>query len=141
MDYLIDTNILSELQKGKRAHPGVRQWYAGTPPEAIYLSVLVIGESRQGSDRLQRRDPDQAARLEGRLDIIVDSMQARILPVTIAIAQRWGRLNSPDPLPVIDSLLAATALEHDLTLVTRNVRDVQRTSVRWFNPFDEMTTA
>jgi predicted nucleic acid-binding protein len=63
------------------------------------------------------------------------------LPVTAAIAQRWGRLNAPDPLPVIDSVLAATALEHDLTLVTRNVRDVHRTSVRWFNPFDEMTTA
>ena len=141
MDYLIDTNILSELQKGERAHPGVRQWYARTPPEALYLSVLVIGEIRQGIERLQRRDPDQAARLEGRLEIIVDTLQARILPVTAAIAQRWGRLNAPDPLPVIDSLLAATALEHDLTLVTRNVRDVHRTSVRWFNPFDEMTTA
>ena len=140
MDYLIDTNILSELQKGERAHPGVRQWYARTPPEALYLSVLVIGEIRQGIERLQRRDPDQAARLEGRLEIIVDTLQARILPVTAAIAQRWGRLNAPDPLPVIDSLLAATALEHDLTLVTRNVRDVHRTSVRWFNPFDEMTT-
>jgi predicted nucleic acid-binding protein len=141
VDYLIDTNILSELQKGERAHPGVRQWYARTPPEALYLSVLVIGEIRQGIERLQRRDPDQAARLEGRLEIIVDTLQARILPVTAAIAQRWGRLNAPDPLPVIDSLLAATALEHDLTLVTRNVRDVHRTSVRWFNPFDEMTTA
>lgn len=141
MDYLIDTNILSELQKGERAHPGVRQWYARTPPEALYLSVLVIGEIRQGIERLQRRDPDQAARLEGRLEIIVDTLQARILPVTAAIAQRWGRLNAPDPLPVIDSVLAATALEHDLTLVTRNVRDVHRTSVRWFNPFDEMTTA
>lgn len=140
MDYLIDTNILSELQKGERAHPGVRQWYARTPPEALYLSVLVIGEIRQGIERLQRRDPDQAARLEGRLEIIVDTLQARILPVTAAIAQRWGRLNAPDPLPVIDSVLAATALEHDLTLVTRNVRDVDRTSVRWFNPFDEMTT-
>jgi predicted nucleic acid-binding protein len=140
VDYLIDTNILSELQKGERAHPGVRQWYARTPPEALYLSVLVIGEIRQGIERLQRRDPDQAARLEGRLEIIVDTLQARILPVTAAIAQRWGRLNAPDPLPVIDSLLAATALEHDLTLVTRNVRDVDRTSVRWFNPFDEMTT-
>jgi predicted nucleic acid-binding protein len=140
VDYLIDTNILSELQKGERANPGVRQWYARTPPEALYLSVLVIGEIRQGIERLQRRDPDQAARLEGRLEIIVDTLQARILPVTAAIAQRWGRLNAPDPLPVIDSLLAATALEHDLTLVTRNVRDVDRTSVRWFNPFDEMTT-
>ena len=141
MDYLIDSNILSELQDGKRAHPGVRQWYAGTPKGVVYLSVLVIGEICQGIDRLQRRVPDQAARLQGRMDIILDSMQARILPLTIAIAQRWGRPNSPDPLPVIDSLLAATALEHDLTLVTRNVRYVQRTSVRWFNPFDEMTTA
>jgi predicted nucleic acid-binding protein len=139
--YLIDTNILSELQKGERAHPGVLQWYAETPSETLYLSVLVIGEIRQGIERLQRRDPDQAARLESRLNRIVDTMDARILPVTTAIAQCWGRLNAPDPLPVIDSLLAATALEHDLTLVTRNVRDVQRTPVRWFNPFNETTTA
>lgn len=140
MDYLIDTNILSELQKGQRTHPNVLQWYAATPSETLYLSVLVIGEIRQGIERLQRRDPEQAARLEHRLHSISDSIQARILPVTAAIAQRWGRLNGLDPLPVIDSLLAATALEHNLILVTRNVRDIQRTPVRWFNPFDGSTT-
>jgi hypothetical protein len=62
-------------------------------------------------------------------------MAGRILPVTQAIAERWGRLNAPDPLPVIDGLLAATALEHDLTLVTRNVRDVERSGVHLLNPF------
>ncbi len=62
-------------------------------------------------------------------------MAGRILPVTQAIAERWGRLNAPDPLPVIDGLLAATALEQDLTLVTRNVRDVERSGVRLLNPF------
>lgn len=62
-------------------------------------------------------------------------MAGRILPVTQAIAERWGRLNVPDPLPVVDGLLAATALEHGLILVTRNVRDIERSGVRWLNPF------
>ncbi len=135
MGFLIDTNILSEIQKGERADIGVKTWYANCNPDDLFLSVLVVGEIRQGIERLKRRDPAQAERLEQRLVDVLSIMQGRILPVTESIAQKWGCLNSPDPLPVIDGLLAATALEHGLTLVTRNVRDVKRSGVELLNPF------
>ncbi len=135
MGYLIDTNVLSELQKGSRCHPSVRAWYAATDNGELFLSVLVIGEIRQGMERLRRRDVVQATRLEQKLLAVETLMAGRILPVNQAIAERWGRLNVPDPLPVIDGLLAATALVHGLILVTRNVRDVERSGVRWLNPF------
>jgi len=135
MGYLIDTNVLSELQKGNRCHAGVQAWYAAVDAEDLFLSVLVIGEIRLGIERLRRRDTAQSVRLEQKLAAVETRMAGRILPITQAIAERWGCLNIPDPLPVIDSFLAATALEYDLTLVTRNVRDVERTGVRLLNPF------
>lgn len=135
MGFLIDTNILSELQKGRRADIGVKNWYDNCHPDELYLSVLVVGEIRQGIERLRRRDPIQAEHLEKRLCEVRSIMQGRILPITENIAQRWGKINSPDPLPVIDGLLAATALEHGMTFVTRNVRDVKRSGVLLLNPF------
>lgn len=138
MGYLIDTNVWSELQKGSRAATSVMRWFDAASPDDLFLSVLVVGEVRRGIERLRRRDPVQAERLEQRLDQLKQAMAGRILPVSSAIAECWGKLNVPDPLPVIDGLLAATALEHDLMLVTRNVRDVQRTGVRCFNPFEDV---
>lgn len=140
MGFLIDTNILSEVQKGERADSGVRAWYDATDPRGLYLSVLVIGEVRQGIDRLRRRDPVQAERLEQRLTLIKAGFADRILPVSIAVAERWGRNNVPDALPVIDGLLVATAQEHGLTLVTRNVRDMERSGVLVLNPFSDAAT-
>ncbi len=137
MGYLIDTNILSELQKGERADLGVRNWYSSTRGDELYLSVLVLGEVRQGIERLRRRDPDQALRLEQRMALIRVRLADRVLPISVAVAERWGRNNVPDALPVIDGLLAATALEHDLILVTRNVHDVQRSGVLLLNPFSD----
>lgn len=138
MGYLIDTNVLSELQKGDRANAGVREWYEAVDQIELFLSVLVIGELRQGIERLRRRDTIQAARLEERLSAVQLLMDGQILPITQAIADRWGRINSPDQLPVIDGLLAATALEHNLILVTRNIRDVERSNVPLLNPFTEV---
>lgn len=135
MGFLIDTNVLSELRKKERANPGVIRWYAGVAGESLYLSALTIGEIRNGIERLRRRDPAASVSLETWLLKVETDMADRILPVTTAIADRWGRLGVPDPLPVVDSLLAATALEHDLVLVTRNVADVERTGVRLVNPF------
>jgi hypothetical protein len=135
MGFLIDTNVLSELRKKERANPGVQHWFAGVAGESLYLSVLVVGEVRNGIERLRRRDPAAADNLERWLTKVQTDMAGKILPVTTNIADRWGRLNAPDPLPVIDSLLAATALEHDLILVTRNVDDVKRTGVKLLNPF------
>lgn len=97
----------------------------------------MIGEVCNGIERLRRRDPVAADHLERWLAKVETDMAGRILLVTTPIADRWGRLNAPDPLPVVDSLLAATALEHDLVLVTRNVDDVKRTGVRLLNPFTD----
>ena len=137
MGYLIDTNVWSELQKKQRANPGVQRWYQGIAPDELNVSVLVVGEIRRGIERLRRRDPQQAMQLEHRLSQLQVMMAGRILPVTLAIADRWGRINVPNPFPVVDGLLAATALEHDLILVTRNVRDVERSGVRLLNPFSD----
>ena len=136
MGFLIDTNVWSELQKRERTDPQVARWYRQVDAADLYLSVLVVGEVRRGIERLQRRDPAQAQRLELRLDRLKAMLGPRILPVTTAIAERWGRLNVPDPLPVIDGLLAVTAIEHGLVLVTRNVRDVARCGAQLLNPFD-----
>lgn len=136
MGFLIDTNVLSELRKRNRANPGVQRWYAGVRGDSLYLSVLTLGEIRNGIERIQRRDPLAAASLETWFLQVEADMAGRILPVTAAIAERWGRLGVPDPLPVVDALLAATALEHGLTLVTRNVADVERTGVPLLNPFE-----
>ncbi|WP_295452717.1 type II toxin-antitoxin system VapC family toxin [uncultured Thiodictyon sp.] len=135
MGFLIDTNVISELRKGKKANAKVRQWFESTDESDIYLSALTLGEIRNGVERLRRRDPASAAVLESWLGQLVESTTDRVLPVTPEIADRWGRLGVPDPLPVIDSLLAATALVHGLILVTRNVSDVERTGVSVFNPF------
>ncbi|TVQ86029.1 MAG: type II toxin-antitoxin system VapC family toxin [Chromatiaceae bacterium] len=140
MGFLIETNILSEVQKGDRADPGVRAWYEAADASQLYLSVLVIGEIRHGVERLRRRDAAQAERLEKRLALIQMRFADRVLPVSTAIAERWGRNNVPDKLPVIDGLLAATAQEHGLTLVTRNSRDVARSGVSSLNPFSDATT-
>lgn len=133
--YLLDTNVLSELRKGQRANAGVLAWISSVADSDLFLSVLVTGELRQGVERVRLRDPSQAARLERWLRSLVDDYADRLLPVDAAVADLWGRLNVPDPMPTVDGLLAATALVHDLTLVTRNVKDVKRTGVRVLNPF------
>lgn len=134
MSFLLDTNVLSEVRKARPA-PAVRRWFAAVASDDLFLSVLVVGEIRQGVERLERRDPTQAAVYRRWLDALVRDHRARLLPITPAIADRWGRLNVDDPLPVVDGLMAATALEHGLTFVTRNTEDVARTGVSLLDPF------
>lgn len=133
--YLLDTNVISELRKRDRANPNVIDWASQRRPDELWLSVMTVAEVRQGIELKRRRDPDAALVLDAWLLITVDTHGDRILPVSLAIAERWARLAVPDPLPVVDGLLAATAIEHDLTLVTRNVAHVERTGVRLVNPF------
>lgn len=135
MSYLVDTNVISELRKGRRCDPGVASWFAEASSEEIYLSVLTVGEIRKGIENIRRRDERTAEALETWLGELVATHSERILSVDEGIAEQWGRLNVPDPLPVLDSLLAATASVHGLTLVTRNVKDVERTGVACLNPF------
>lgn len=135
MTYLIDTNVVSELRKGPRCHPGVAAWIASVDDAELSLSVLVVGEIRRGVEAVRRRDPRRAGLLEHWLARLVRDHADRILPVDRAVAEEWGRLTAIRSTSVIDTLLAATARVHGLTLVTRNVRDIEWTGVPWINPF------
>jgi hypothetical protein len=136
LSYLLDTNVISELRKGERAEPSVSSWFDGLADQEIHLSVLTIGEIRRGVESVRRRDQDSAAALDSWLSRLTEAHRDRILKVDRAIAEEWGRMNVPDPLPVVDGLLAATAKVVGLTLVTRNVDDVEATGVELLDPFD-----
>jgi hypothetical protein len=136
VNYLIDTNIISEVRKGKRCNSNVASWYEGIEDESLYLSVLVIGEIRKGIERVRLKDTAQANALENWLIAVDKAFGERILPVDRAVADEWGRLGASRPLPVIDGLLAATAKIHRMTLVTRNTTDIADLDVRVLNPFE-----
>ncbi len=131
----MDTNVLSDLRKGRRADRGVRRWFGEVADRELFTSVLVLGEIRRGIQLIRARDNTAATALEHWLVRLVESFADRILPVDAHVADRWGVLNAPDPLPSVDGLLVATALVHDLTFVTRNVRGLGRTGVRLHDPF------
>ncbi len=135
MPYLIDTNVISELRKGERADPGVSSWFADLAEEDVYLSVLTLGEIRRGIESIRRRDPEGGAALESWLARVSEAHRDRILPIDRSIAEEWGRMNVPDPLPVVDGLLAATAKVAGLTVATRNRDDLARTGVSLIDPF------
>lgn len=135
MSYLLDSNIVSELRKRERADPRVRRWFAGLDDEEVFLSVLTLGEIRRGIESIQRRDRPRALALNRWFHALVTGYEARILPVDQKVADEWGRMNAVATLPAIDSLLAATARVHGLTVVTRNTKDVARTGVPCLNPF------
>lgn len=132
--YLVDTNVVSELRR-PRPDPGVVRWLEGARGDDLFLSVLTIGEIRLGIVRLERRDPVRAEALAAWLAGLEAGYADRILPVTAAVAHRWAVLNADRPLPVVDALLAATAAEHDATLVTRNVADLAGVDVPLLDPF------
>lgn len=136
MSFLLDTNVISELRR-PGADPGVRRWFASVASGDLFLSTLVLGEIRGGIERLRGRDLAQAQIFETWLELLRNHYSDRLLPVTAAVAEEWGRLNAPDPVPVVDGLMAATARVHQLTLVTRNIRDLKRTGVALLNPFSK----
>ncbi len=137
LSYLVDTNVLSELRKGARANENVRAWFARVEDQDLYLSVLVVGEIRRGIEVVRRRDPRHAASLERWLRGLVVDHGERLVPLDLAVAEEWGRLSAVRSVSVIDTLLAATARVHGLTLATRNLRDVAWTGVDCINPFEE----
>jgi predicted nucleic acid-binding protein len=137
VSYLLDTNVVSEVRK-PNPNAGVAAWFNEADSADLYLSVLVVGEIRQGIERLRRRrDRKQAALFERWLAVLKQEFAQRLLPISANVAERWGRLNAAQPLPVIDGLLAATALEHDLTLVTRETDTLAVSGARLLNPWRE----
>ena len=135
MKYLLDTNVLFEVRK-PRGHANVKRWISSVPAEDLYLSVLTLGEVRRGIGLLGRRDRAQAEIYESWLTTVRRDYEDRILPVDAQVAEEWGRMNVPDPISIVDGLMAATARVKNMTLVTRNTSDVARTGVRLLNPFD-----
>lgn len=135
--FLLDTNVLSELRKGSRCDAGARKWIEGTATEELFVSVLVLGEIRQGVERIGMRDRPQARTLEKWLQSISTEFRDRVLPVDERVADQWGRLGLRQPVPTIDAFLAATALVHHLTVVSRDEDGFRNTGVRLINPFSK----
>ncbi|TCC30103.1 type II toxin-antitoxin system VapC family toxin [Kribbella speibonae] len=134
MSFLLDTNVVSELPK-KSPDPGVVDWLKSVKSAQLYLSVIVVGEIKQGVERLAGRDPQRATAIDDWRQRLVRGYSDRIVPVSLEVAETWGRLNASARLPLADGLMAATALVYNWTFVTRNVADVERTGVRLLNPF------
>jgi predicted nucleic acid-binding protein len=135
MGFLLDTNVVSELRKRERAHPAVQRWFSTVDELDLYVSVLLVGEIRRGIELLRRRDANGAKALDRWLSGLEQRYEDRILPVTAEICRVWGGLSLGRPLAPIDGLMAATAIHHGLTLVTRNLADVERSGVHALNPF------
>jgi len=136
--YLIDTNVISEARRRAKADPGVRDFFAAAEAEdsPLFLSSVTIGELRRGIEAIRRRgDVGQARLIETWMAVILDEFSDRILVFDAHCAQVWGYLRVPGPAHEIDKQIAATALVHDLTLVTRNSADIAKTGVKWLNPF------
>jgi predicted nucleic acid-binding protein len=137
--YLIDTNVVSEARKRDKANPGVMRFFdkARTNEDGVYVSVITVGEIRRGIELIrQRGDALQARQLERWLGSILKEYEEHILDFAHDEAQVWGRLRVPRPENAIDKQIAATALTHDLTLVTRNTDHFEGLGIRFLNPFD-----
>ena len=138
--YLIDTDVISELRKGGKANPGVRKFFAGAAREEVrlYLSVITLGELRQGVERIRYRgDVAQAVALERWLEKLKTDYSGNVLPLEDDSADLWGRLRVPHSENPLDKQIAAIALLYDLIVVTRNVDHFASTGARLHNPFSE----
>ena len=136
--YLVDTDVVSEARKGAEANAGVRKFFQDAAKSAtqLYLSAVTIGELRQGVESIRHRgDRSQAQRLAQWLERLGAGYADSILAFDAETAHVWGRLRVPNPGNPLDKQIAATALIHDLTVVTRNVAHFEPTGARLLNPF------
>lgn len=134
MSFLLDTNVVSEPRR-RKPDMAVIAWLREQEADLLFVSVLTLGEIALGVEARGRRDPAAGRSLSAWLESIRTVYSDRVLPVTGDIAATWGRLGAGRPLPVIDGLLAATALVHRMTLVTRNVRDFDGLGIRLLDPW------
>src|SRR5258708_26421088 len=134
--YLLDTNVVSELRRGKKAHPSVRMWAHALPAASLYLSVVSILELEIGILLMERRDRKQGGILRDWMDRhVLPAFAGRILAIDTVVAQRGAALHVPNPRSDHDALIAATALVHGMTVVTRNVSHFQPMGVTVVNPW------
>jgi predicted nucleic acid-binding protein len=136
--YLVDTDVISEARKGDKANPGVKAFFerVGRDDISVYLSVITIGELRQGVEKIRhRKDMAQAQQLERWLRRVTTEYADSILSFDEDMAHVWGRLRAPNTENPLDKQIAATALINDLTVVTRNDAHYEPTGVRILNPF------
>jgi predicted nucleic acid-binding protein len=134
--YLLDTNVVSELRKGRKAQRSVRMWAQALSTDSLYLSVVSILELEIGTLLVERRDKKQGAILRSWIDgHVLPSFSGRILAIDTVVAQRCAALHVPNPRSDRDALIAATALVHGMTVVTRNVSDFQAAGVAVVNPW------
>ena len=136
MTYLVDTNVWSELRNRRRADDNVITWAQAANPAEMYLSVVTVFELERGVLLMERRDPQQGSRLRLWLEEhVLEPFGAQVLPIDALIARRCAALHVPAPRPERDALIAATALAHGLTVVTRNVGDFEPMGVALLNPW------
>lgn len=136
LEYLLDTKVLSETRK-KKADAGVIAFLQAADASSLHVSVLTLGELRKGVTKKRREDPEAASRLTEWVDGLEYSFADRILSVDAATARLWGDWSGERPRPVVDTLLAASAVLRGMTLVTRNIRDVRGIPVKLLNPWKE----
>ncbi|MEM9360330.1 MAG: type II toxin-antitoxin system VapC family toxin [Pseudomonadota bacterium] len=138
--FLLDTNIVSELRKigSQHANPNVEQWAKATPGEQTYISVITLFELERGILLAERKDPPKGKILRQWLeDRVLPQYAERTISITTDIVRRCASLHVPNPMPDYDALIAATALVHSLTVVTRNTEDFERTGVKLLNPWQQ----
>ena len=136
--YVLDTNVVSELRKANRpgVNPHVVAWASSVPPASLFLSVITVMELELGVLLIERRDPAQGGLLRAWLDRhVLPAFAGRVLPIDTGVARRCARLDVPDPQAERDALIAATALVHGMTVVTRNTDDFVATGVAVVNPW------
>ena len=135
MNYLVDTKVISEIRKNRRANASVVKWWHSVETTRIYLSVFTIGELHRGILKLKSKDPVQARFLSNWLKGLCALFGNRLLVLDLQSALIWAEIQKNRTLPHVDSLLAATAIRNDMILVTRNTKDVHDTGVHYLNPF------
>ena len=133
--FILDTNVVSELRKRTKADREVAEWASRKPAQQLFLSVMTVREFEYGVLLSARRDKQKAELLGTWLESVLQRFEGRILEVDTAIARRCAALHVPNPKPERDAWIAATALVHDMTVVTRNTRDFSSTGAKLFNPW------
>jgi len=135
--FILDTNVVSELRKAKKAHQNVKKWAQPLPAAGLYISVISVLELEIGILLIERRDQEQGRILRTWMDRhVLPTFSGRILAIDTAVAQRCAMLHVPNSRSDRDALIAATALVHGLTVATRNVADFERMGVGVLNPWE-----